>query len=143
MYPSTCFFEGTVLSEGRGTAMPFEVYGHPEMEGAFSFTPVAIPGVARNPKHEDQLCYGADLREFSPVEGWTRIHLSFLLDAYRAFPHKETFFTSYIELLAGTDELRTQIEAGWNEDRIRASWQKGLEEYTLKRSKYLIYDEIN
>ena len=143
MYPSTCFFEGTVLSEGRGTAMPFEVYGHPDMEGSFSFTPVAIPGVARNPKHEGQLCYGADLRDFIPGEGWTRIHLSFLLDAYRAFPQKENFFTSYMDLLAGTDELRKQMEAGWDEDRIRASWQKGLDEYELIRSKYLIYDEIN
>jgi uncharacterized protein YbbC (DUF1343 family) len=143
MYPSTCFFEGTVLSEGRGTAMPFEVYGHPDMEGTFSFTPVSIPGVARNPKHEGRLCYGADLREFIPEEGWTSIHLSFLLDAHRAFPEEENFFTSYMDLLAGTDQLRKQIEAGWDEDRIRAGWQKGLEEYNLKRSKYLIYDELN
>lgn len=140
LYPSTCFFEGTVLSEGRGTAMPFEAYGHPDMEGSFSFTPVAIPGIARNPKHEGQLCYGADLREFAPEEGWSRIELQFLLDAYRAFPHKEDFFTSYMDLLAGTDELRKQIEAGWDEEGIRASWQKGLNEYNLKRSKYLIYD---
>jgi uncharacterized protein YbbC (DUF1343 family) len=143
MYPSTCFFEGTVLSEGRGTDMPFEVYGHPDMEGPFSFTPLAIPGVARNPKHEGKRCFGADLRGFIPREGWTRIQLSFLLDAHKAFPHKEEFFTPFIELLAGTDQLREQIEAGWDEDQIRASWQEGLDEYNLKRSKYLIYEEIN
>jgi len=141
MYPSTCFFEGTVLSEGRGTDMPFEIYGHPELPEAFSFTPVTIPGVARNPKFEGRICYGADLRDFTPDEGWTRIQLRWLLEAYEAFPRKEEFFTSYFELLAGTDELRMQVEAGWDEGRIRASWQEKLEQYKEKRRKYLIYDE--
>jgi uncharacterized protein YbbC (DUF1343 family) len=141
MYPSTCFFEGTVLSEGRGTDMPFEVYGHPELPGAFSFRPVTIAGVARNPKFEGQICYGQDLRSFTPEEGWTRIHLQWLLEAYENFPRKEEFFTSYFELLAGTDKLRKQVEAGWDESRIRASWQGELEQYKLKRRKYLIYEE--
>lgn len=142
MYPSTCFFEGTVMSEGRGTPMPFEVYGHPDLPGEFSFTPESIPGVSGNPKYEGQLCYGADLRDFVPEEGWTSIQLQFLLDAYKAFPRKEEFFTAYFKKLAGSEELRRQIEAGWEEDRIRASWQEELEAYKLKRSKYLIYNEI-
>ncbi|MEA3463323.1 MAG: DUF1343 domain-containing protein, partial [Bacteroidota bacterium] len=75
MYPSTCFFEGTVLSEGRGTSMPFEAYGHPELPGDFSFTPESIPGVARNPKFEGRICYGADLRDFYPEAGWTSLYL--------------------------------------------------------------------
>ncbi len=141
MYPSTCFFEGTVLSEGRGTDMPFEVYGHPELPGAFSYTPENIPGVARNPKFEGRLCHGADLRDFNPEAGWTRIHLKFLLEAYEAFPRKEEFFTKYFNTLAGCDTLRMQIEAGWDEERIRASWQGELEQYKLKRRKYLIYEE--
>lgn len=143
LYPSTCFFEGTVLSEGRGTAWPFEVYGHPELPGAFSFTPEAIPGVARNPKFEGRVCYGADLRDFTPEEGWTKIHLQWLLEAYEAFPRKEEFFTSYFDKLAGTDSLRIQVEAGWDESRIRGSWQEALDKYKLKRKKYLIYDENN
>jgi uncharacterized protein YbbC (DUF1343 family) len=142
MYPSTCFFEGTVLSEGRGTSMPFEVYGHPELSGDFSFIPEELPGVARNPKFEGQLCYGADLRDFIPEEGWTRIQLKWVLEAYKAFPRKEEFFTGFFNTLAGTDQLRKQIEAGWDEDRIRASWQEELEQYKLMRSKYLIYNEI-
>jgi uncharacterized protein YbbC (DUF1343 family) len=141
MYPSTCFFEGTVLSEGRGTSMPFEVYGHPELSGGFSFTPVAIDGVAKNPKFEGQRCYGADLRGFSPQEGWTRIHLEFLMDAYRDFPEKEKFFTSYFSLLAGTDKLRKMVEEGWEEEGIRASWQAELDAYKMKRREYLIYEE--
>jgi uncharacterized protein YbbC (DUF1343 family) len=143
MYLSTCFFEGTVLSEGRGTDRPFEVYGHPDLKGDFTFTPESIPGVARNPKFEGQLCYGADLSDFTPEEGWTRIQLQFLLDAYRVFPRKKDFFTPYIDLLTGTDQLKKQIEAGWDEERIRAGWQEDLEEYKRNRSKYLIYEKIN
>jgi len=142
MYPSTCFFEGTVLSEGRGTAMPFEIYGHPDLPGEFSFTPETIAGVARNPKFEGQVCYGADLRDFLPEEGWTMIQLKWILDAYKAFPRKEEFFTGYFNTLAGTDQLRKQIEEGWNEERIRASWQEDLEQYKVTRSNYVIYDEI-
>lgn len=140
MYPSTCFFEGTVLSEGRGTPIPFEVYGHPDLPGDFSFTPRSIEGVARNPKFEGIICHGKDLSSFTPLEGWTRLHLQFLLEAYEAFPRKEEFFTLYFNTLAGSDQLRKQIEAGWDESRIRASWQGELEQYVEKRRKYLIYD---
>ena len=141
MYPSTCFFEGTVLSEGRGSDKPFEAYGHPELSGKYSFIPRSIPGVARNPKFEGKLCYGADLSTFYPEEGWTRLQLRFLLEAYEFFPRKEEFFTSYIDKLAGTDNLRKQIEAGWDETRIRASWEQGLAQYKEIRKKYLIYDD--
>lgn len=142
MYPSTCFFEGTVMSEGRGTAMPFEIYGHPDLPGEFSFTPETIAGVARNPKFEGQVCYGADLRDFLPEEGWTQIQLKWILDAYKAFPRKEEFFTGYFNTLAGTDKLRKQIEEAWDEERIRASWQEDLEQYKVTRSNYVIYEEI-
>ena len=141
MYPSTCFFEGTVLSEGRGTPRPFERYGHPDLPGEFSFIPETIPGVARNPKFEGQLCYGADLRDFKPEEGWTRIQLKWILDAYKAFPFKEDFFTGYFNTLAGTDQLRKQIEEGWTEEQIRASWEPALSEYKILRNKYLLYPD--
>lgn len=141
MYPSTCFFEGTVLSEGRGTPMPFEVYGHPDMPGSFSFTPEEIPGVARNPKFEGLLCYGEDLRKQVPEEGWTRIQLKWLLEAYRSFPRKDEFFTAFFDKLAGSDALRTKVEAGWTEKQIRASWEEDLRSYMAKRSNYLIYEE--
>jgi uncharacterized protein YbbC (DUF1343 family) len=140
MYPSTCFFEGTVISEGRGTPMPFEVYGHPELKAGFSFTPVSIPGVSGSPKFKNELCYGEDLRDFVPEQGWNRIHLRWLLKAYHSFPRKAEFFTPFFEKLAGTAELRKQIEAGWSESRIRNSWQQELEEYKQRREKYLIYE---
>jgi uncharacterized protein YbbC (DUF1343 family) len=141
LYPSTCFFEGTVISEGRGTEMPFEVFGHPELPGNFSFTPEEIPGVARNPKFEGRLCFGTDLRDFTPAGGWKRIQLRWLLETYKSFPRKEEFFISYFDTLAGTDSLRIQVQSGWDEARIRASWQEGLDQYKLKRAKYLLYDE--
>ena len=120
--------------------MPFEVYGHPDLTGDFSFTPKVIPGVSGNPKFRDQLCVGTDLREYIPVDGWTRIHLEWLLDAYDKFPEKSEFFLPYFEKLAGTQKLRSQIEAGWNEQEIRASWQKDLNHYRKLRENYLIYD---
>ncbi len=140
MYPSTCFFEGTVLSEGRGTSNPFEVYGHPELQGDFSFTPVSIPGVSENPKFKDQQCFGSDLSQYVPPDGWSGIELQWLLDAYSKYPRKEEFFTSYFEKLSGTRSLRKQIEMGWTEDQIRLSWQKDLKNYLEIRDRYLIYD---
>jgi uncharacterized protein YbbC (DUF1343 family) len=140
LYPSTCFFEGTVISEGRGTPLPFQVYGHPDLPGDYSFTPVSIPGVSDHPKWEGITCHGEDLSRVVPEEGWHRLHLRWILDAYQRFPDKEEFFTSYFELLAGTSSLRKQIEAGWDESRIRESWQPALEQFLTKRERYLIYD---
>jgi uncharacterized protein YbbC (DUF1343 family) len=139
LYPSTCFFEGTVISEGRGTPMPFEVYGHPDLEGSFSFTPVSVPGASLNPKFRGELCHGEDLRDFIPEDGWTRLYLGFLMDAYRKYPGKKEFFTPYFEMLAGTKDLRLQIEAGWNESQIRENWRAGLDRYLEMRKKYLLY----
>lgn len=139
LYPSTCFFEGTVISEGRGTAMPFEVYGHPQLKGDFSFTPQSIEGVAVHPKYKGQTCFGRDLRSINPPEGWSRLFLEFLINAYEAFPDEEDFFTPYFDKLAGTVSLRKQIEEGWDQDRIRATWEPGISDYLEKRERYIIY----
>lgn len=140
LYPSTCFFEGTVISEGRGTSLPFQVYGHPDLPGEYSFTPVQIPGVADHPKFDGVTCHGKDLSRVVPQSGWNRIYLQWLLEAYREFPRKDEFFTPYFEELAGTAKLREQITAGWNESEIRESWQEELAAYRKAREHYLIYD---
>ena len=63
LYPSTCFFEGTVMSLGRGTSLPFQVYGHPDYKGSnYSFTPQSISG-AKNPPLLGKKCYGVDLSD--------------------------------------------------------------------------------
>lgn len=141
IYPSTCFFEGTVISEGRGTLMPFEVYGHPDLPGSFSFVPEGIEGMSMYPKLKGETCYGEDLRGFVPDDGWRRIELGWLLDAYQKFPDKKNFFLPFFESLAGTDRLRQQIIAGWTEEQIRASWQAGLEKYMGIRKRYLLYED--
>jgi uncharacterized protein YbbC (DUF1343 family) len=141
IYPSTCFFEGTVISEGRGTLMPFEVYGHPDLPGSFSFVPEGIPGMSMYPKLKGETCYGEDLRGFVPDSGWSRIELRWLLDAYEKFPDKKNFFLPFFESLAGTDRLRQQIIAGWTEEEIRQSWQPGLEKFRGIRERYLLYED--
>lgn len=140
LYPSTCFFEGTVISEGRGTYNPFELFGHPQLQGSFSFTPVSIKGMSQYPKHMNKECFGTDLRGFVPDEGWTRLYLNWLIETYQAFDDKEAFFLPFFEKLAGTDNLRIQIQDGWKEEQIRESWQPGLEAYRKVRQKYLLYE---
>jgi uncharacterized protein YbbC (DUF1343 family) len=141
LYPSTCFFEGTVISEGRGTEAPFEVFGHPDLKGMeYEFIPRSIPGKATRPKLEGERCYGMDLtglrQQAVPEPG---IRLEWLIAAYRNFPEKDGFFIPYFENLSGTATLREQIVAGLSEEEIRASWRKDLEAFMKIRKKYLIY----
>ncbi|TNF40772.1 MAG: DUF1343 domain-containing protein [Cytophagales bacterium] len=138
LYPSTCFFEGTVMSLGRGTYDPFQMYGYPDPKfGTFTFTPVSIDGMSKTPPHQDKKCYGVDLRGESLDHHFT---LSYILDAYQKSGMKEKFFNNFFNTLAGTDELKKQILAGKSEAEIRESWKAGLEEYKQKREKYLIYN---
>ena len=137
LYPSTCLFEGTVASLGRGTYFPFQVYGYPDPKfGDFTFTPVSIDGMSKTPPHQDKLCYGRDLRGESMNHQFT---LSYLLEAYEKSGMKEKFFNNYFNTLVGTDELKKQILAGKSEAEIRDSWKVGMDAYKVKREKYLIY----
>jgi uncharacterized protein YbbC (DUF1343 family) len=137
LYPSLCLFEGTVISLGRGTAMPFQVLGHPELKNmSFQFTPVSIKGVSVHPPLENKLCYGIDLRT-AVVE--RKLDLSYLFRFYEAFPDKDKFFIPYFDRLAGTPLLKQQIRDGLTEAQIRASWEPELGEYKVKRAKYLLY----
>lgn len=144
LYPSLCFFEGTAISVGRGTDMPFQVLGNPDLKGfPFSFTPITIKGVAVNPLHENKLCFGVDLRN---AKTGKQIDLSYLIEMYHAYPDKENFFTNpfdknYIDKLAGTTQLKEQIRNGLSEEEIRHSWQEDLDKYKSLRKKYLLYAE--
>ena len=145
LYPSTCFFEGTVLSEGRGTDQPFQLFGHPLLpKNLPSFTPRSKEG-AKNPKLLNQLCYGWDLRG-NPDEALqkinNRIQLKWLIEAYKLFPQKDSFFlkNNFFNLLAGNDILMKQIKEGKSEADIRKSWEPALSEFKKIRKKYLIYE---
>ncbi len=137
LYPSICFFEGTVISVGRGTPTPFQILGNPELKDmSFSFTPVPIKGVSIEPPLKNQLCYGVDLRSVKPER---KVDLKYLLMMYQKYPDKEKFFTNYFDKLAGTKKLKQQIKDGLTEEQIRASWKPGLDEFKARRKKYLLY----
>ena len=138
LYPSTCFFEGTIVSLGRGTHFPFQVYGYPDPKfGDFTFTPVSIDGMSKKPPHQDKKCYGVDLRDESMNHQFT---LKYLIDAYQKLGKGQAFFTNYFNTLAGTDQLKKMIMDGKNEGEITASWKADLEKYKALRGKYLIYN---
>jgi len=150
LYPSLCLFEGTVISQGRGTHMPFCVLGNPELKGSytFSFTPVSIPGMSETPLHEGQVCYGLDLRGINAdsLRKTGRINLSWMMEFYRAYPYKDKFFDYHqskqmgdINKLAGTAAFKAQIASGMSEAAIRESWEPGLGRYKEMRKKYLLY----
>ncbi|WP_121355265.1 exo-beta-N-acetylmuramidase NamZ family protein [Flavisolibacter nicotianae] len=147
-YPSTCFFEGTTFSEGRGTPKPFQYIGHPLMpKTMFSFMPASTTG-APEPKHKGKTCYGYDLSgtpEQVLQKVGNRLQLKYLLEAYRLFPDKENFFTKNngINRLAGTDELMQQIKEGKSEDEIRQSWEPKLGAFKVIRKKYLLYPDFD
>lgn len=139
LYPSLCFFEGTQMSIGRGTQFPFQVIGYPDqIFGTFSFTPESIVGMAKYPKYEDEICYGVDLRNSKRLD---RLDLGFVIDNYNLWQKEESFFTYYFNTLAGTDQLKKQIESGMSELEIRASWQDELKKYKQLRKKYLLYQD--
>jgi uncharacterized protein YbbC (DUF1343 family) len=144
LYPHTCWFEGTTFSLGRGTMFPFTVLGHPMLKGkyAFSFKPVSIPGMSDNPPQKNVECYGIDLRKYDTglIKKNAKLNLTWLLDFYKNFPDKSKFFNAYFTKLAGTDQLRKQIEAGMSEAQIRKTWEPGLIKFKQIRKKYLLYN---
>jgi uncharacterized protein YbbC (DUF1343 family) len=141
LYPSTCLFEGTPVSLGRGTAFPFQVYGHPDMKGyRFSFTPRSISG-AKNPPCLDKECHGVDLQNVPDKEVWEAgFNLSYIIDAYNNLKIGEKFFTSFFEKLVGVSYIREMIMVGKSADEIKAQWQSDVEKFKIQRKPYLLYD---
>lgn len=143
LYMSLCLFEGTDISVGRGTDWPFQVLGYPDPAfGDFTFTPGTRPGMAAHVEQQGKTCYGLDLRGLQPQE--QTFTLKYLIDFFRQAPFKDTFFSrpDFFDKLAGTDELRKQIEAGLTEEEIKASWEPELEAYKHMRKKYLLYKDF-
>lgn len=150
LYPSMCPFEGTIVSQGRGTYMPFTVLGAPLLKGKydFSFMPKSIQGMSETPLHQNQDCYGLDLRKYdiTSLRKSKQINLKWLIEMYKAYPDKERFFDmsqskqmGNFDKLAGTENLKKQIIAGTSEAEIRRSWEPGLTDYKNMRKKYLLY----
>ncbi len=142
LYPSLAFFEGTNVSVGRGTELPFQQIGMPGFEqGGHRFTPQSIPGVSKYPPQEGKECVGYDLSDLK--ERPDQLEMSYLLKMYRHAPDQQLFFlkSGFFNKLAGTDLLMKQIIAGKTEEEIRSSWQDDLSVFREIREKYLIYPE--
>ena len=142
LYPSTCLFEGTVLSMGRGTEAPFEIYGHPDMRGYdFCFTPVPNAG-SKTPPHNGVKCYGVDLRGVSDEEVWRNgVNIEYLVDAYRNLNMGNEFFKPVFEKLIGVEYVRQMILDGCSAEEIKARWSDDVARFKEQRRKYLLYAE--
>lgn len=160
-YPSTCYFEGTVLSEGRGTDYPFCIFGHPKFKsyndtsvGLFQFTPTARFG-AKEPKLKDQVCYGWNVYQPNNKDVLKtinhKIQLNYLITAYRLFGNNDSFFlqpknkkpTNYFfNKLVGNNSLMQQLYEGKTEAEIRNSWNPALKKFKAIRKKYLLYPDF-
>ncbi|MDD4015354.1 MAG: DUF1343 domain-containing protein, partial [Petrimonas sp.] len=140
LYPSTCLFEGTVMSLGRGTSFPFQAYGHPNFKGSgFSFTPRSVPG-AKNPPLLNRKCYGVDLRNVSYEQIWEYgFDLSYVIDAYKNLKMGDKFFTNFFEKLVGVDYIRQDIIAGKSAREIKEKWFCDVLRFKQQRRPYLLY----
>lgn len=136
LYPSLCFFEGTIMSVGRGTDFPFQQIGHPDYpDSSYQFTPVSMEG-SKWPPLEDVKCNGLSFASRTPVY---ELNLALLLEAYKKMSRPD-FFNNYFKTLSGTEELQKQIVAGMSEQEIRQSWADGLTKFRKIRESYLLYD---
>jgi uncharacterized protein YbbC (DUF1343 family) len=154
-YASTCFFEGTVLSEGRGTDYPFCIFGHPKLpNNLFAFTPTSRDG-AKEPKLKNQLCYGYNLYKATTSsilqQVDNKVQISYLLQCYQQFPQKDSFFIApksgkptdyFFNKLAGNSSLMQQIIEGKSETEIRKSWYPNIVAFKKIRKKYLLYPDF-
>jgi uncharacterized protein YbbC (DUF1343 family) len=142
LYPSTCYFEATPVSLGRGTSKPFQIYGHPNMKGYdFSFTPRSMPG-AKNPPQLNKECYGVDLSGLPDEKIFEEgIDLSYVIDAYNNLNMGNHFFRPFFEKLIGVDYVREMIMQGSPAEEIEAMWTDDVEKFKEQRRPYLLYEE--
>ncbi|WP_294296730.1 DUF1343 domain-containing protein [uncultured Chryseobacterium sp.] len=147
LYPSLCFFEGTQVSVGRGTELPFQIYGSPWIKSLpYQFTPKPTAG-AKEPFLNGKLCYGENLSAYK--EDLKQLNLEWLMKAYKNYrnPELDFFLKSasgknyWFDTLAGSDELRKQIAAGKSISEIKASWKSGLDAFENIRKKYVVYEK--
>ncbi len=145
LYPSLCLFEGTPLSIGRGTDLPFEILGYPNPKfGTYTFTPHAIKGKSENPPCKDRLCYGYNLSKYSDLvlKVQNSIQLFWIIEAYKSYPDKQKFFTPFFDKLVGDKLLKKMIVAGKQEEEIEKSWERSIIAFKQIRKKYLLYPDF-
>ena len=142
LYPYLGLFEGTNVSIGRGTELPFQVVGRPGENADYKFTPKSIPGVSENPKYLGKECAGWVVRDVldSTLFQNPKLNLNYLIQFYLSNDAENgPYFKDFFFKLTGNKEMRTQIEQGLSEAEIRNSWQPELDQFKEKRKLYLLY----
>lgn len=151
LYPSLCFFEGTIVSVGRGTAYPFQIAGHPNFNpgqteyDTISFTPMPSHG-AKNPLLNGLKCVGIDLHNLSleDLQKERKLNLTYLFEFYKNTKTTEPFFlpNNFLDLLYGSDFLRKEMLKGTSLSDIENTWKEDLENFKIIRQKYLLYEDF-
>lgn len=148
LYSSTCCFEGTVFTAGRGTDWPFTIYGCPDASPdpswpVFRFTPRSMPG-ALKPRYQGQECLGRNLRDIT-FEDILRqgIDLRFVEDALRSVGSSPDFFqpNNAFEKRVGVDWIARMLLDGFSSADIETRWQPDIEAFKALRRPYLLYPE--
>lgn len=160
VYPGTVLFEGTNVSEGRGTTKPFELLGAPWVDAerfADGLNALGLPGVFFRPsvieptfhKHAHTSCGGCqihvlDRETFRPVEAGVALIAAFRAAdpdrfRWRDPPYEYEHKLLPIDILAGSSELREQIERGVAAREIAASWTAGVDAFKSTRERFLLY----
>jgi uncharacterized protein YbbC (DUF1343 family) len=160
VYPGAVLFEGTMLSEGRGTTRPFELIGAPWIDGerlSDAMNARQLPGVHFRAvffeptfqKHARQTCGGCQLhvldrRRFRPVRTAVELIDEFRRQspdkfAWREPPYEYEHDKQPIDILFGSDQLRKTIDAGGDIASFVASWKADEESFKQLRQKYLLY----
>lgn len=160
VYPGAVLFEGTLISEGRGTTRPFEIIGAPWIDGerlADAMNARDLPGVIFRPvffeptfhKHARQTCGGcqihvADRDTFLPFRTSVELLVEFHREApgrpiWRDPPYEYEHVKPPIDILYGSDRLRRGVDAGEAADRIGAGWARDEDAFRALREKFLLY----
>ncbi len=160
VYPGTVLFEGTNVSEGRGTTRPFELIGAPwvdpesladklaahQLPGVYFRTAVFEPTFQKHTKHPCGGCqiHVLDRNEYLAVESAVAILIEIRAQSTATFqwrqpPYEYEHEKLPFDILAGSSELRQQIEAGLPTRTIYDSWQRGLDNFGKERKPFLLY----
>ncbi len=152
-YPGTCLFEGTYLSVGRGTDLPFQVVGSPWLNGEdlaermyqYGFAGVSFKAVTFTPqnpgdgKFDGTEVDGVQLLATSSDYNPTEVAVALLVETYKMSGDKWEWLSSHFDRLAGTDSLRKGIVAGSKAPGLISDWSSQLQRFLSIREQYLIY----
>ena len=156
VYLGTCVFEGTSMSEGRGTPEPFLTIGSPYISfrkselmplekkynvelSSITFTPRSIPGKSLHPKYEGKLCHGVSINlDKKQIPGFDPVAFGYDLLKFMLHHSSKDSVNSYLNLLAGTNEYKAFLKSSDNVSPD-SYWKTQVQKFARERKKYLIY----